>query len=98
MSLLLNGLLILLLQAPGAATEAVDTAKKTEDAANAFVEEMAKQDAKATEEVVQQAADVTAAAASSGVGELLFGVIVLAMIILPFVFGSILGKALKCPE
>lgn len=98
MSLLLNGLLILLLQAPGAATEAVDTAKKTEDAAKAFVEEMAKQDAKATEEVVQQAADVTAAAASSGVGELLFGVIVLAMIILPFVFGSILGKALKCPE
>ncbi len=98
MSLLLNGLLILLLQAPGAATEAADTAKKTEDAAKAFVEEMAKQDAKATEEVVKQAADVTAAAASSGVGELLFGVIVLAMIILPFVFGSILGKALKCPE
>ncbi|MBL8808584.1 MAG: protein translocase subunit SecD [Planctomycetaceae bacterium] len=99
MSLLLNGLLILLLQAPGVAQEAADTAKKTDDVGTAFIEEMAKQDAKAADEVVQQASDATAAAASSsGVGEFLFAVIVLGMIILPFVFGNLLGKALKCPE
>ncbi|MFO0976313.1 MAG: protein translocase subunit SecD [Planctomycetaceae bacterium] len=99
MSLLLNGLLILLLQATGAVQEAADTAKKADDAGAAFIEEMAKQDSKAADEVVQQAADTTAAAAaSSGVGEFLFAVIVLSMIILPFVFGSLLGKALKCPE
>jgi SecD/SecF fusion protein len=100
MSLLLQGLLILLLQAPEAGKEVTESATKAgETASEAFSKELAESAAKeaVSEDIVQKAQEVVALP-SAGVSEFVYLLVVIALMVLPFVVGNFLAKWLRVPE
>ncbi|MEN9555410.1 MAG: hypothetical protein RLZZ232_1696 [Planctomycetota bacterium] len=100
MSLLLQGLLILLLQAPEAGKEVAESATKAgETASEAFSKELAESAAKeaASSDAIISAPEVVAPPAS-GVSEFVYLLVVLGMIVLPFVAAHYVAKGLKVPE